>query len=272
MKYRTKQLTQLIQATAIAGLTLAVFTTAGYSTAGAADWGTLKGKFIVDGDPGEPAALNVNKDVEYCGKHDLVDETIVVGDGDALANVFVYLYLKRGKNVEIHPDLEEPGETVVLDNRGCRFEPHAMVLRTGQALEIRNSDKGIGHNTNFTVISNPPFNEMVTNDAPIVKTLAKRESYPSVAQCSIHPWMKAHVLIRDNPYMAVTGEDGSFVIEKIPAGQHEFIFWHESKGNLKNLKAGKAKTDRRGRAKLKIPAGGELDLGEISIKVSDLSK
>ena len=243
------------------------------TTATAADWGTLKGKFVLDGDPGDPAALNVNKDVEFCGKHSLVDESIVVADGGALSNVFVYVYLKRGGKIDIHPDLAEPSsEPVVLDNKGCRFEPHVALLRTGQTLEVRNSDKGIGHNTNFTLLKNPAFNEMVTNDSPITKTFAKAESYPSSAVCSIHPWMKAHVLIRDNPYMALSGEDGSFEIPNLPAGQHEFIFWHEAAGNLKSVSVGKSKTSRKGRAKLKIPAGDTLDVGEIKIKLSTLKK
>ena len=81
--------------------------------------------------------------------------------------------------------------------------------------------------------------------------------------------MKAHLLVRDNPYMAITGDDGSFEIANIPAGEHEFILWHESVGNLKNLDLGaNGKADRRGRAKLEIPAGGELDLGEIKVKPS----
>lgn len=260
-----------LRAAATASALLLVFTLVPHAVG--ADWGTLKGRFVLDGDPGEAAKLNVNKDVEFCGKHNLVDETIVAGDGGELANVFVYLYLKRGKTVDIHPDLETVGEEpVVLDNKGCRFEPHAAVVRTGQTFEVKNSDIGIGHNTNFTLLNNPTFNEMVANDAPIKKTFAKRESYPSSAVCSIHPWMKAIVLIRDNPYMAVSAADGTFEIANIPAGKHEFTFWHEGKGNLKSLKVGKSKTSSRGRAKLEIPAGGELDLGDIKIKPADLGK
>ncbi len=268
MKSNSKHLISCTRVAVFAAIALAAF-----ASATAADWGTLKGRFVLDGDPGEPDKLNVNKDVEYCGKNNLVDESITVGEGNALENVFVYLYLKRGKSVDIHPDLAEPSsEPVVLDNHGCRFEPHVALLRTGQTLEVKNSDEGVGHNTNFTLLKNPAFNEMVTNSSPIKKTFMKPESYPSSAVCSIHPWMSAFVLIRDNPYMATSGEDGSFVIEKIPAGTHEFIFWQESCGNLKNLAVGKSKTSRKGRAKLKIPAGGELDLGVIKVKLSDLRK
>ena len=54
--------------------------------------------------------------------------------------------------------------------------------------------------------------------------------------CNIHPFMKGHLLVQDHPYMAVSGEDGTFEIKNIPAGKHEFQFWHEAAGYLKNLK------------------------------------
>ncbi len=250
-------------------LTLAMF-----ASAHAADWGTLKGRLVFDGDALKPAAVNVNKDVEYCGKHNLVDETIATGEKGGLPNVFIYLYVKKNKSVDIHPDMEKPGDTLVLDNVGCRFEPHVMIVRAGQTLEIRNSDVGIGHNTNAqTLLKNPKFNEQVSNDSPLVKVFEKSESYPSEFACNVHPWMKSYVLIRDNPYMAVTAADGSFEIKNIPAGDHKFIFWHEASGNIKKLKLGSAgKTGKKGRAKLAIPAGGTLDLGEVKVSAKALGK
>ena len=234
--------------------------------ASGADWGTLKGRLVVDGSVPEPAAVNVNKDTEFCGQHTLVDETVDIGENGGLTNALIYLYTARGKTVPVHPDLESASDTVVLDNKGCRFEPHVLLVRTGQPFEIHNSDPGIGHNTNAAMLNNPTFNEIVSNDSPIKKTFAKAEVVPVVVSCNVHPWMKAHMLVRDNPYMAFTGADGSFEIKNIPAGANEFIFWHESSGNLKNVKLGSAgKTDRKGRAKLKIPAGETLDLGDVKL-------
>jgi len=257
----------------ISGCTSLVLVLAWMPSASAADWGSLSGRFVLDGDLDEPKAINVTKDAEFCGKHPLVDETVVVGENGALTNVLVYLYVKRGKSVSVHPDLEEASsDPAVLDNKGCRFEPHVLLVRTSQPFEIRNSDAGIGHNTNATTLSNPPFNELVTNNSPLTKTFAKSESYPSPIACNVHPWMKAYVLIRDNPYMAVSGQDGTFKIENIPAGEHEFIFWHEAKGNMRKLSVGGTKTSRKGRAKLKIPAGETLDLGEIKVAPSVLGK
>jgi len=254
-------------------LTLAL-TLASIASASGADWGSLKGRLVFDGKQPDADAINVNKDVEYCSKHKLTDETIVVGEKDGLRNAFVYLYVKKGKDVAIHPDLEKPSEEMaILDNQGCRFEPHAMTVRAGQPLEIRNSDPGIGHNTNAqTLLQNPKFNEQVSNDSPIKKTFEKSEAYPAEVACNVHPWMKSYMLIRDNPYMAVTGVEGEFEIKNLPAGEHEFIFWHEGKGNIRKLKVGKTKTDRKGRAELEIPAGETLDLGDIKVTAKDLGQ
>ena len=50
--------------------------------------------------------------------------------------------------------------------------------------------------------------------------------------------------------MAVSGDDGTFEIKNIPAGKHEFQFWHEAAGYLKNVqfKGGNDGSPRPGRA------------------------
>jgi hypothetical protein len=239
----------------------------------AAEFGTLKGRFVYEGKP-KVEPIQPSKDTAFCSQHKLFNETVSVSDKDELPNVFVYLYPARGKKVDVHPSYEAAAkEPKVLDNHSCRFEPHAMTLWTAQPLEIRNSDAGIGHNTNGQkLVANPKFNEQVTNDKPIIKKFEKSEPIPTEVACNVHPWMNAVVLIRDNPYMAVSGDDGSFTIENVPAGKHAFVFWHEAKGNLRDLKVGKDKADRKGQVELTIPAGKTLDLGDIAVTPAILGK
>lgn len=240
------------------------------STVSAADWGSIKGKFVVDGSVGKPAELNINKDQDTCGKHNLVDETVVVGEGGALQNAVVFIYTRKA--LDVHPDYEASAkEAVVLDNKGCRFEPHILAVRTGQPLQIHNSDP-VGHNTNAAFVQNPTFNQMITSGTPVSITLAKAEPVPAAVACNIHPWMKGHVVVREDPYVGISNDKGEFEIKNIPVGQHEFVFWHEAKGNMRDLKLKEGKTDRRGRVKLKITANETLDLGEIKVPAAALGK
>jgi len=238
----------------------------------AAEFGTIKGRFVYKGTP-KVMPIQVSKDPEYCSQHKLVDETVIVSDKGGLQNVFVYLNPGRGKKIAIHesydPAAQDPN---VLDNANCRFEPHAQTLWTAKPLEVRNSDP-IAHNTNASYFfSNTKFNETVPQDNPLKKTFTKSESYPSKVVCNIHPWMSAYILVRDNPYMAVSSEEGTFEIKNIPAGKYDFAFWHEAKGNLRDLPVGKLKADRKGQVKLDVPAGKTLDLGEIVVTPAILGK
>ena len=241
----------------------------------AAEWGSLKGRFTYSGKAAEET-IEPTKDTEFCSKHKLLNEEIVVGKENGLQNVFVYLYLniRKGEKVDIHPDyMEGDPKPAVLDNSGCRFSPHAMTVWTRQPFKIMNSDEGIGHNTNAqTLFSNPDFNEQVPNGSPITKHFEKSEPYPAEFACNVHPWMKAIVLIRDNPYIATSGDKGEFEIKNIPDGKHKLVFCHETKGNLRDLSVGGDETDRRGTASLEIPAGETLDLGEIKITPDHLGK
>jgi hypothetical protein len=260
--YRLRQLCLL------AALAAAAVGTA--ASARAAGWGTIKGKFVYKGvAKNEP--VQINKDVEYCSAKMPVDETVKTGKDGALENVFVYLYVARGKKAEIHPDYK-PGDPKVLSNAGCRFNPHTMTVWTTEDFEVHNDDPGIGHNTNFNLAVNPDFNLTVANETPIKKKFEKTEPMPASVTCNIHPWMHAYVLVRDNPYMAATGEDGTFEIKNVPAGPQEFVIWQEAKGYLRDLMVGKLKADRKGQIKVTIPADGVVDLGEIVVTPDILGK
>ncbi|HHK42899.1 MAG TPA: methylamine utilization protein, partial [Planctomycetaceae bacterium] len=120
---------------------LAVALLAAAPLAHGAGWGNVKGKFLYDGTPPTPGALSITKDKEYCGKFSLVDERLVVNpDNKGIANVVVMLYVRRGKKVNVHPDLKKASGSVELDNNHCRFDPHIAFVRTGQELVIKNSD------------------------------------------------------------------------------------------------------------------------------------
>jgi plastocyanin len=230
-------------------LALAAIAGAGF----AQEWGDLEGTFVFKGTPPTPAKINVDKDQAFCGKHNLVDEKVVVNkENGGLANVVVYLFDQA--KPKIHPDYEKTAKAeVVVDNANCRFEPHVSGLRVGQTLVLGNKDP-IGHNTKADFFTNNPFNDLIPAGGSIKKTFTAAETTPSAMSCSIHAWMNAYLLVREDPYFAVSDKDGKFAIKNLPVGEHTFIVW-SNKFISSATVDGKATTWARGRVKLNIKPG-----------------
>lgn len=227
---------------------------------GAADeYGTIKGRFVLDGaipelppkmKKGNPAAKDA-----VCMAQDIPDESLVVDEkSKGIANIFLYL----PKATKIHPDLKSSKEkSVTFDNKECRFVPHGLFVRTDQVVKVISSDP-INHNTKTNPLRNEGINQSISNASKdgVPYKNPRAEKQPIPVECSIHPWMKAYWLILDHPYAVVSGPDGSFTLDKVPAGNHEFAVWQERSGYL----------DRK--LKVTVKPGETADLGEIKIPVA----
>ena len=78
-------------------------------------------------------------------------EYIMMGDGQTLQNVFVYV--KDGLPARMYP---VPTEPAVLDQQQCRYVPRVLGLQVGQQLTIRNSDPLL-HNVRAEAAVNAAF-------------------------------------------------------------------------------------------------------------------
>ena len=128
-----------------------------------------------------------------------------------------------------------PTASLIFDQKNCMFKPHAMTVRVGQTVKVLNSD-AVAHNTHTygvktTSISIRSYLRTTPMGAPLIYKQAEQE--PISVVCDIHPWMKAYHLPVDHPFVALSGEDGTFDIKDLPAGKHEFKVWHEVGGLLR---------------------------------------
>lgn len=220
-------------------------------------YGHFAGQFVLDGEMPEIAARQLGpQDKAVCSPDKpLPENTLIVNpENKGIKNIVVYL--KKAPS-QIHPKLKRPAEkTLVFDQENCRFEPHVMLVRTDQTVQVKNSDP-INHNTHIIPFRNKELNFLVRpNDQEGVPVEYKQPEFiPTTVKCDLHPHMRAYWLILDHPYMAVTDEDGKFKIENLPEGDYEFTVWHERVGYIsRDLKAEIFADDTDDKGKIPVPA------------------
>ncbi len=186
----------------------------------------IRGRVGFKGPRPRPQALRIDED-PACVKLNrgrLLEESVVVKGG--LANVFVYVKNGlEGKKFAPPP----PEQVVVIDQKGCRFDPHVIGLRVGQTLRITNSDP-VTHNIHPQPAMNREWNQsQEAGAAPLERKFVRPEIMMRV-KCNVHSWMRAYVSALEHPYFAVTGADGSFEIAGLPPGDYAIEARHEKLG------------------------------------------
>lgn len=207
----------------------------GVAVAQAQDVGSLSGRITYGGAPPPKKKVDVTKDKEVCGKNEIYDESLVVGPDKGLKNaVVMVLGAKGGKFTS--PKAE-------LDQKGCEYVPHVVVVPTTGQLDILNSD-GILHNIHTQSTANPSIN---VAQPKFKKVLTQKFAKPEIikAACDAHGWMNGWIVATDSPFVAVTDDKGNFTIKDIPPGTYKVEIWHETLGKQVKEVSIKAKADSK---------------------------
>ncbi|MBI3078633.1 MAG: carboxypeptidase regulatory-like domain-containing protein [Deltaproteobacteria bacterium] len=189
---------------------------AGTPTRPSAPGVTVSGTVKLGGPVPSPHRISVNKDQAVCGKETAAEELVVEsGGGVRWAVVTVEGATARS-----------PGKAV-LDQKGCMFVPHVLVVAPGQEIDVLNSD-GILHNIHTHSSKNAAFNMAQPKFKKVITT---KFDHPEVVRvnCDVHGWMQGWIVVTDTP-AAVTDADGSFTIPNVPPGEYTAKVWHEGLG------------------------------------------
>lgn len=192
--------------------------------------GSIMGKVMWEGDRPEakPEIVFGEKESKGCHHGDEAlngeDRTLLIDKNGGVANVVVEIEVD-GQKAEV------PEEAIVLDQHGCRFEPHVIAIPVGATLRYDNSDE-TNHNIHTFAKKNQPVNKNVAGGTNFEQVLDKAEVIE--VKCDVHPWMKGYIYVSDATYYAVTGPDGSFSLEGLPPGDYKVSYWHEEIGKGKS--------------------------------------
>lgn len=211
----------------------ALSVSASTSTAPKADeTGTIKGTVKFVGERPEPLPPLVMGEKESQGCHhggaalDTTDRTLLIDKDGGIANVVLMIEVDGMK-----PKI--PMEPIELDQKGCRFEPHVVIVPVGATLKYANSDE-TNHNIHSFAKKNQAINQNVAGGTAFEQKLEKDEVID--IKCDVHPWMKGYVVVTEASHYALTGTDGTFEITGLPPGDYKISYWHEELGKGKSEK------------------------------------
>jgi plastocyanin len=189
--------------------------------------GSISGKITWEGDaPAARPDIKIDEKASVGCVHDAMsykDETLLIDSKGGIANVVLMI---EADGVE----RKVPSEPIVLDQRGCHFEPHVIVVPMGATLRFSNSDE-TNHNIHTYAKKNQSVNKNVAAAGSMEQKLDKAEVID--IKCDIHPWMKGYVVVTDATHFATTTADGSFKIAGLPPGDYTISYWHEELGKGK---------------------------------------
>jgi plastocyanin len=151
------------------------------------------------------------------------DQSLVVADGN-LVNAVVWIKSGFGERA-----FSVPQEPVVIDQKGCIYVPHVAAAMVNQEVRFVNSDPEL-HNVRGRPEVVRSWNFSMGRQGATRKMYFDQAEIAIAVGCDIHPWMRAHLAVVDNPYFAVTPASGAVQLSAVPPGDYVVASWHETLG------------------------------------------
>jgi hypothetical protein len=207
---------------------------------------------------GPPKDINIplmkEKNGEFCSRHPdakdgvRIDHKISSSKG-LLQNAVVFIEdIEKGKEWGIGSAEagDGPEGFTHFQFRNCEIVPKVTVIRQTRKgekegnLTVATLDEGVLHNpigyrvdgAQRKILFNKPLSsERAFVDATrSLKRLKKKKGTHFLLQCGPHNYIEADARIVWNPYYYVTGPDGAYQLEQVPAGRYQVTAWHPYAG------------------------------------------
>jgi len=193
--------------------------TAGYKVVSMQNMGTLSGRVALDSLDSYLATLAIQRDQEVCGaSHPNPSHP---GKSGGVKGCIVWLEgIKQGKDFTNNADPK-------MDQLGCEFLPHTIIMRQGKTLVVHNSDNAL-HNFHVYNDDVSLVNEAQPEGAPPreITSLTKPGIYKTI--CDVHPWMRGFICVAEHPYYTMTDSAGSFTFTDVPPGTYTLKLWRDN--------------------------------------------
>jgi plastocyanin len=138
----------------------------------------------------------------------------------AASNADVVVYIEQTKETAAPAKAE-------MNQAKMQFVPHVLPVLSGATVSFLNSDP-----TPHNVFSpdNEKFNLGTWQQGTTKQyTFDKCTKFPCAYTllCRVHAEMEGYIVVLQNPHFAVSGKDGRYAIEGVPAGSYTLAVWHQ---------------------------------------------
>jgi len=193
-------------------------------TAEPAGFGTVSGTVAFSGKAPEAAELPRKSD-PVCAAKPMKANDVIVNSNATLKDVLVRIApgTVKGK-------FAAPTTPASVKQQDCMYVPRVQGVVAGQTIEVSNDDKTM-HNVHTYKGQETVLNQGQPAGSPAIK----KDSLASEAavlkfKCDVHPWMAGFAIVTDHPFFQVTSTDGTFKLDKVPAGKYTVEAWHSKYG------------------------------------------
>ena len=185
--------------------------------------GGIRGKVVLTGNAPAPKKVDVTIDQYVCGTEKDAGD-LLVSPQKELRNAVVWV-----ENPPPNAAWPAAAQKIEVDQKACLFVPRVSIVPAGGTVDFLNSDRLL-HNVHAAPKLNTSFNRTQPKSRTVPITFTKPEIVR--VTCELHSWMTAWVVVAAHPFYAVTGADGQFAFDNLPAGQYKLQIWHERLGTV----------------------------------------
>ena len=192
--------------------------------------GSLAGRVSLTGKVPSPRffPLIASPNLEYCnrisdGKGHRILFDFTVSESRGLKDTVVKLIgVLKGK-----PFLNKIQKMVM--NR-CHTPKYVIGARNGETLLLENTDP-IRHEIVAYEFTDGGVNQrshrpVDANTSQTRDIFVKSKTENFLIKCNLHPFLQSRGIIIENPYYAITDEEGNFSIKDVPPGTYKVAAWH----------------------------------------------
>lgn len=133
-----------------------------------------------------------------------------------------------------------PGKTPAelkadMDQRDQEFVPRVLAVHSNTQVKFPNSDN-IRHQV-YSFSAAKRFELRLYSGTPSDPLLFDKPGVV-VLGCNIHDWMVGYIYVTEEPWFAVTDDEGVLKFDDMPAGQYSATLWHPRARDMQPVSGG----------------------------------